>query len=86
MKFIQEIESWLRKDYPDLHNELTAIQDRLAVTDVYAMAIWYLRTRDRWTRDLESKLVGMCFQSEPCPDITDWSPDELIVSKIGSTI
>ena len=37
--------------------EIDSIADQLSISRTVASDIWYLRTRSRWTQDLEDQLV-----------------------------
>lgn len=52
--------------------EIQAIAQKFDIPDSYASCIWYLRTRSRWTQELEDKLISMSKNSEPCPNMCEW--------------
>lgn len=52
--------------------EVQSIQNDYSMTPEYAAAIWYLRTRSRWTQELEEQLVSMCRANDPCPNMNEW--------------
>jgi len=37
-----------------------------------AGCIWYLRTRSRWTKQLETKLVQMARENKSMPNMNEW--------------
>lgn len=53
-------------------DECDQIAKDLGVSHKYANAICYLRTRSRWTQELEDRLIEMCKAEEPCPNMNDW--------------
>lgn len=56
----------------EICNYIVKLSQELNVSNKYASAIWYLRTRSRWTQELEDKLVQMCKDNEPVPNMCDW--------------
>jgi SOS response regulatory protein OraA/RecX len=46
--------------------------EELEVDDAFASAIVYLRSRSRWTQELEDKLIQMCKNGESVPNMCDW--------------
>jgi len=37
-----------------------------------ALDVWYLRTRSRWTLELEDELIHMDQAGEPAPNMNDY--------------
>jgi len=54
------------------NQQIKTIEKELNISDEYAGAIWYLRTRSRWTQELEDKLVLMARTGESCPNMNEW--------------
>ncbi len=52
--------------------EIQIIAHDLNLNDTYAMCIWYLRTRSRWTQELENKLIEMCREGLDPPNMNEW--------------
>lgn len=52
-------------------NEIHRIEEELRVTEQYAAAIWYLRTRSRHTPELEQQLINMCNEGIPAPNMNE---------------
>lgn len=52
--------------------EIERVAEELKVNDSFASAIVYLRTRSRWTQELENKLVEMAKAGESCPNMMGW--------------
>ena len=46
-------------------------------------SISYLRTRSRWTQALEDKLIKMCQDNEPCPNMNEWPEKNSITQGKG---
>lgn len=76
------IEAWdaFQKLMDQVHDEnmktIDKIGEAYGIDWSYASCIWYLRTRSRWTRELEFKLVDMAKNGEPAPNMNDWPPSE----------
>lgn len=45
----------------------------LKITEHCAQDVWYLRTRSRWTQELEKELIRLHRAGTP-PNIFDWPP------------
>ena len=56
------------------HNrkEVLKIQEQFSVTEKFAMAIRYLRTRSRHTPELEQQLIEMAHKGEDVPNMSNW--------------
>lgn len=52
--------------------EIKRVSDELGVSEDYASAIVYFRTRSRWTQELEDNLIHMCKNGDPCPNMNDY--------------
>ena len=52
--------------------EQEQIAEELGVTEDYAGAIQYLRTRSRWTQELEDRLIRLSSFRYPVPNMNEW--------------
>ena len=52
--------------------ETLFLAKKLGVSDSCAMNIQYLRTRSRWTQDLEEELIRMDKEEGRQPNMCDW--------------
>lgn len=73
---MQVVNNLLAKEQDRWVEEIETIRNCFNLNDDYAMAVWYLRTRSRWTQDLEHILISMARNNEPCPNMCDWTPKE----------
>lgn len=73
---IKMVQHFLNKQQDEYVKQEQEIQDTLNVSEPYALAIWYLRTRSRWTQELEDKLIQMHNDGEKCPNMNEWPPRE----------
>ncbi|RDJ35011.1 MAG: hypothetical protein DWQ19_09255 [Crenarchaeota archaeon] len=69
------VQTLLDRQQDSWTQEYLIIRDEFNLTDEYALAIWYLRTRSRWTQERENHLIEMCHNGEDCPNINEW-PNE----------
>ena len=52
--------------------EAQGIQKQFGVSDSCALNIQYLRSRSRWTQELENELIRMDKEDKTQPNIMDW--------------
>jgi len=70
LKKVDEEGSWaeLQKFMNALHDEtdehIRKIAEELSITQDCAADVWYLRSRSRWTQDLEDKLIDLHKQGQ----------------------
>lgn len=55
--------------------QVDEVMSAFGVSEKYAKSIVYLRSRSRWTPELESQLIQMCRDDEPCPNMCEWPPE-----------
>lgn len=48
------------------------IAEEFGVDFQWAMDVWYLRTRSRWTEEVECELIRMAKAGEPRININEW--------------
>jgi len=56
------------------HREVDEVSCLLGIPMSFAWAIQYLRTRSRWTQELEDQLIQMGKRGEVCPNMMEWPP------------
>jgi hypothetical protein len=56
-----------------LMEECKTISKEFGVSEVCALNIQYLRTRSRWTQELEDELIRVDIEEKRQPNICDWS-------------
>lgn len=71
-KTMQALQEMMDAQAEAYNQEVLKISDELGVDDLWALDILYLRTRSRWTQELENKLVQMAKDGEQHPNMCDW--------------
>jgi hypothetical protein len=49
--------------------EIDNIQEEHQISSACAAAVWYLRSRSRWTEEKEQQLINMDRRGEPIPNV-----------------
>ena len=75
-KAMDEFQKIMDKIHDETVDHIQKLADKLGVSWEWASDIWYLRTRSRWTQELEGKLIQMAKSNQPHVNICDWPPDE----------
>jgi hypothetical protein len=60
----------------ELYQYINKLAAELGISDHVAMDVWYLRTRSRWTQDLEDRLIRAAKSGKPCPCVTSGEEGE----------
>jgi hypothetical protein len=55
--------------------EIQSIENTYNLDYSYAMGVWYLRTRSRWTQALEDRLIQMYREGKPCPNMNEYGTE-----------
>ena len=74
--FWKEFQSAMDEYYESLQEETKQISESLGVSMGCASDIQYLRTRSRWSQELENNLIDMDKKGLPLPNICDYGVTE----------
>jgi len=67
-----EFQKLMNKIQDENTNYCRNLAKTLGIPYGWATDIWYLRTRSRWTQELENELIRMAKAGEPGVNICDW--------------
>ena len=69
------VDRLLEQQHDSFQERIDTIGDQLELSDGWATAIWYLRTRSRWCQEYEDRLIAMARAGEDTPNMNEWPPD-----------
>ncbi len=66
------LDTLMEKQHQATVGKIINIMEEYNIDNTYATCIWYLRTRKRWTIELENKLIQMYRDGIEAPNMSDW--------------
>jgi hypothetical protein len=66
------VDNLLQQKQNEWDKEKELISAALDIDFEWADCVWYLRTRTRWTQELENQLISMARNGETPPDMIGW--------------
>lgn len=77
---MQEFQEVMNDYHKEVNDYIGKLAKELGVADMQAGDIWYLRSRSRWTQELENRIVAAHKATGKCITCTSGEENETLLS------